>query len=331
MALISYLAVLQFFISLASAFDPVVYPASIDTQCHSAGDAVFDDELLEALTAAHQRLPPQGCLRATRVSCADILYCNSSASSGYYQIQAANGSQVQVYCDMEGANCGGEGGWTRVFRLNMTDPSSQCPTGFSLTTQNGIRFCTRSNTGVGCTGINTDNYGLNYTQVCGFARGYAFNTPDAFGIHNPRTSSEPLSGNYVDGVSITYGTPPNHLWTYAAGVSEDSGFNVNFACPCNTDGVPSTVPSYVGSDYYCEAGAAGDTVANRQGWITTDPLWDGMLCRGTEGPCCVSPTLPWFMRNMLNPTNDDILIRVCLDQGASDETIGLEQVEIYIK
>ena len=112
---------------------------------------------------------------------------------------------MQVYCDMEGANCGEEGGWTRVFRLNMTDPSSQCPTGFSLTTQNNIRFCTRSNTAAVCTGINTENFGHNYTQVCGFVRGY---TPDA----------KPLSGNYVDGVSITYGTPPNDLWTYATGV-----------------------------------------------------------------------------------------------------------------
>ena len=89
-----------------------------------------------------------------------------------------------------------------MFQLNMTDPSSQCPTGFSLTTQNGIRLCIRSNTTAGCTGINTENIGHPYTQVCGFARGYSFETPDAF---SHRTSSEPLSGNYVDGISITYG------------------------------------------------------------------------------------------------------------------------------
>ena len=197
----------------------------------------------------------------------DILSCNPSASSGYYQIQTANGGLVQVYCDMEGANCGGEGGWTRVFQLNMTDPSSQCPTGFSLTTQNGIRFCT---TAVGCTEINTENIGHNYTQVCGFARGYSFNTPDAFG---GRKSSEPLSGNYVDGVSITYGTPPNHLWTYAAGLSED-GAHSGLSCPCNTNGL-NNVPSYVSSNYYCEAGASPTTVPL---WYTDDPLWDGMLC-----------------------------------------------------
>ena len=134
----------------------------------------------------------------------------------------------------------------------------------------------------------------------------SFNSPDAFGTGS---SSEPLSGNYVDGVSITYGSPPNHLWTYAAGLSEDGGHNVNFACPCNTNGVPGTVPSY------CEAVISGDTPSIRPGWITDDPLWNGMLCRGTEGPCCTSTSLPWFNRNMLNPTADDILIRLCVDQS----------------
>ena len=76
-------------------------------------------------------------------TCIDILRCNSSASSGYYQIQAANGSNVQVYCDMEGTNCGGEGGWMRVTHLNMADTSNHCPDDFLLKTINSKRFCIR--------------------------------------------------------------------------------------------------------------------------------------------------------------------------------------------
>ena len=209
-----------------------------------------------------------------------------------------------------------------MFRLNMTDPSSQCPTGFRLITQNGIRFCSRSFTAAGCTGINTENIGHNYTQVCGFARGYSYGSPDALAAIG-RTSELPtLSGIYVDGISITYGAPPNHLWTYAAGFREDGA-----ACPCNTN-CGHISPSYVGSDYYCESGASGDPQPK---WNIDDPLWDGMLCRGTEGPCCTSTSLPWFIRNMLNPTADDILIRVCLDQPCYNENVGLEHVEIYIK
>ena len=81
---------------------------------------------------------------------------------------------------------------------------------------------------LGCTGRSTDSIPHSYTQVCGFVRGYSFVGPDAFGAFG-RTSSEPLSGNYVDGVSITYGTPLNHLWTYAAGNSESGGGTQN--CP----------------------------------------------------------------------------------------------------
>ena len=134
-------------IGAGNAFDPVVYPAGIESssssECHS-DDALFDDaQLMDAIVTAQQWLPPPGCLRTTHHSCADILRCNQSASSGYYDIQAANGSLVQVYCDMEGTNCGGEGGWTRVAYLNVTDTSSQCPTNFSIALVNNTRFCIR--------------------------------------------------------------------------------------------------------------------------------------------------------------------------------------------
>ena len=109
---------------------------------------------------------------------------------------------------------------------------------------------------------------------------------------------------------------------------ENGGVYVQFGCPCNTNGVPDNIPSYVGSDYYCEAGA---TNLQPSRWYTDDPLWDGMLCRGTEGPCCTSTSLPWFNRNMLNPTDDDIMIRVCLNQLSIDENVGLEHIEIDIK
>ncbi len=62
-------------------------------------------------------------------SCSAILSRTPSASSGYYNIQVANGSVLSVYCDMEGSRCDGEGGWTRVAYLNMTEPGAVCPQG----------------------------------------------------------------------------------------------------------------------------------------------------------------------------------------------------------
>ena len=54
---------------------------------------------------------------------------NQSAPSGYYSITTANGSAVQVYCDMEETHCGGEGGWTRVNYINKTQAGAICPLG----------------------------------------------------------------------------------------------------------------------------------------------------------------------------------------------------------
>ena len=85
------------------------------------------------------------------------------------------------------------------------------------------------------------------------------------GCPDSRTAS--LSGNYVDGVSIIHGTPPTHIWTYAAGASVS---NSKYGCPCNTEpGVQP--PTFVGSDYYCETGTT-----QSGSWCTNDPLWDGM-------------------------------------------------------
>ena len=59
-------------------------------------------------------------LLVRNASCISILNGNPSAPSGYYHITTTNGSCVEVYCDMEGTNCGGEGGWTWVAYVNMT-------------------------------------------------------------------------------------------------------------------------------------------------------------------------------------------------------------------
>ena len=47
----------------------------------------------------------------------------------------SNGTAVQVYCDMDRVcGCNSTGGWTRVAYLNMTDPSQQCLSAWTLQT-----------------------------------------------------------------------------------------------------------------------------------------------------------------------------------------------------
>ena len=73
-------------------------------------------------------------------------------------------------------------------------------------------------------------FGLTYSLVCGYVRGYLLETVDAFADSHRESRNPPLSGNYVDGVSISYGNPPAyHLWTYAAGVAEQDYYGLAVA------------------------------------------------------------------------------------------------------
>ena len=120
-------------------------------------------------------------------------------------------------------------------RLNITSQSDQCPANFKTTTANGTSFCIRNTTEGGCGPMLFESHGHTYSSVCGHIQGYSYNTASAFNTE-PDT---PLNGHYVDGVSITYGTPPTHIWTYAAGnvVSENSVHG----CPCNVNRSNSTI------------------------------------------------------------------------------------------
>ena len=66
-----------------------------------------------------------------------------------------------------GYTCGGTGGWRRVVYLNMTDPSTNCPSGWSLV-QNPKRVCITGRSG--CTSEFFPVNGGPYNQVCGRIR-----------------------------------------------------------------------------------------------------------------------------------------------------------------
>ena len=119
-------------------------------------------QLVTALKQVKQQLGPPGCNPSrNRSSCLEILQCFPSASSGYYQIQIANNSYVQVYCDMEGTNCGGERGWMRVAYVNMTQAGATCPQGLTQRTVSGLTLCGRNSSG--CDGTVFSTFGLNYS------------------------------------------------------------------------------------------------------------------------------------------------------------------------
>ena len=261
-------------------------------------------------------------------SCAELAEREPGISSGNYWILNSTQSPVQVFCEMgqvfpAGLNI--TGGWVRVANLNMTDPDQQCPGNLQLSYTNPIRLCGRS-TG-GCDSVTFTTYGVQYRQVCGRVRGYQFASPDAFyHCRCPCTIDDP----YVDGVSITHGASPRkHIWTYAAGLLEDSASDgLTATCPCTGHG--ASPPNFVGSDYYCESGI------DRFPWYphilhTNDALWDGQDCGGLERTCCDPPNLPWFCKELPQSTTDNLEVRICGDQSLADEDTPIDLVQLYIQ
>ena len=150
---------------VVSGFTPVIYSSeSSSTECGQS-DPLQDDQLMEALSKIHQELGPPGCNPPRNRSCQEILHCFPSAPSGYHEIRVPNGSLVQVYCDMEGTNCGGQGGWMRVAHVNMSQSGASCPQGLTQKNMSGLTLCGQSATG--CQGTLFSALGLSYSQVCG--------------------------------------------------------------------------------------------------------------------------------------------------------------------
>ena len=218
--------------------------------------------------------------------------------------------------------CGG-GLWYRIAHLNMSDPSQQCPSAWREVTMDGIRVCARPNSTEGsCPGV-LYHASRQYSKVCGRVIGYQFGSPSAF-----ENEHLIIDEAYVEGVSITHGrNPRKHIWSYAAGSSEQNGCS-NSKCPCNGGREP---PSYVGNNYYCESAYNG-TCYVIDTFFPDDPLWDGQQCDNDEGTCCTGTnTLPWFSVDLPDSTSDDIEVRICHDQDTTDEDTPIQLLELYIQ
>ena len=239
-------------------------------------------------------------------SCKELHEGNPTAPSGYYWVNTSTGP-LQVYCQMETNNCGNiTGGWTRVARINMSDPEQTCPSSLRTLTA-PLRMCAGGRS-AGCSSVQYPTLGLNFTQVCGQAIGYMYQSTD--GLDAPYTSKS-IDNPYVDGLSITYGSPRHHLWTYAAG-------HVG-RCLCHPASFASPPPSFVGQHFYCDG--------NNGNWDYS--LWDGEGCPAGN-TCCDPPNLPWFHRTLDTATTDDIEVRWCRDQPVSDENLAVVLLELYV-
>ena len=254
-------------------------------------------------------------------SCEQIKTLLPTSPSGYYIL--GNGSSTYTaYCNM-GTLCGSGGGWTRLAYLDMSDATQNCPSGFTLCQSGGVRACGRTNSGAGCVSVTYPSNGISYSQICGRVIGYQYRSTDAF--HGPSD----LNSYYVDGVSITRGSPRQHVWTLANGITDSYNNNPQWICPCS-NGSSQTVPSFVGNHYFCESGNHASS------WFsilyTSDPLWDGQGCGVLEATCCAASGIPWFHRDYGNATTTDYIeLRVCSNQENTNEDTPVSFYEIYVK
>ena len=257
-------------------------------------------------------------------SCNDVYQINNAArgSSGNYWINTTSGIQ-QVYCDME-LECGGhKGGWMKIVDLDASR-GDDCPTGWTKITT-PVAACIAPSSIAGCYSTNFSSLDVTYSKVCGMAVGYQKSTTDAFAALF--FSERSLNGPYVDGISITYGTPRKHIWTYGIGNSDnyDSLPTYSTNCPCSE--FPGTSPpSFVHDNYYCESGS----LLIGSGYHTSDPVWDGEDC-SINNSCCSQPSLPWFYRQLPLTTSEDIETRICRDEASSNEDVLIKELQLYVQ
>ena len=223
--------------------------------------------------------------------------------------------------------CNGAPGWKRIAFINMTDTSYSCPTGLNLTSYSK-RTCGRSHfDSNGCSSTTFDVGGLPYSQVCGRIKGYQFGLTDAFWQY-----LQGIDGQYVDGISLTHGRSGSreHIWTFAAGLTESNQNNdlIRYRCACDTSN-NDRVPSFVGSDYFCESGL-NSAWSGQAIFFPDDPLWDGQNCIDNS-TCCEFNNPPWFTKTLNASTTDDIELRICNSDPKQREDVPLELIELYVQ
>ena len=239
--------------------------------------------------------------------------------------QIANSAILAAIATGHIHTCNGTSGWRRVAFINVTDTSYNCPTGLNLTSYSK-RTCGRSHTtqrGYSSTIFSVG--GLPYSRVCGRIRGYQFGATAAFHYLN-----QGIDSYYVDGISLTHGGAGSrqHIWTFAAGLTEGSTDFPTAKCPCDINDY-NRVPAFVGDDFFCESGLHS-AWSNHYILYPDDVLWDDQNCT-SNSTCCQLNNPPWFSKNLISATTDDIELRICTSSTPSFEDVPIELIELYVQ
>ena len=227
-------------------------------------------------------------------------------------------------------SCGGTGGWRRIVYLDMTDPHTTCPSGWSMTGYSK-RTCGRNSTGYRtCSSATFPVSGGEYSRVCGRIKAYQWGQTIAFYSYHHEIVTT-IDGPYACGVIVTYGTPRKHIWTFVVGQTERSPTLRSGVCPCDATST-IRIPPFVGNDYFCESGVNEHWYSGRPRYIlhSNDTLWDGEDCLPSS-TCCSQRNPPYFTKQLPTPTTADIEARICLYDLLQYANLAVELVELYVQ
>ncbi len=218
--------------------------------------------------------------------------------------------------------------WKLVAYFNFSH--QECPSTWSTNTEQ-VRGCVAAQTEAGCSSAYYSVGNYSYNRVCGRIVGYQKGSTDAFNFWYDHPNVVGLEDAYVDGASLTHGTPGfrEHIWTFAAGYSE-SHHVPGALCDCTNTNVhwPHQVPSFIQNNYFCETGGTTAMVTGESTFYN-DPLWDGEGC-GPASTCCQKNNPPWFCVSLPQMTSDDLELRLCRDEERDIEDVIISFIELYI-
>ena len=225
---------------------------------------------------------------------------------GVYNIRNFDGTHTQSFCKL---NCSNPfQGWRRIAYLDMSSShTSSCPEGF--VSGNDPSACVRGSSSPGCSSVIYHNHNLTtYSKVIGHVYAIPYHSLDGFAkFGDDRPDFPTLDQNYVDGVSITHGTPRQHIWTVT--------FSANhIALNCST--CFRNKPSFVSNHYSCEELLLVNC-SNDQ-------------CRNAGQRQCVANE-EFFYRDLPHATSDDLEVRVCRDETRGNEDISISLLEVYVQ
>ena len=319
--IILVMSVLFFTLEFCGAQQPRTVPVKVLTSEHD-GTCPPESHVTNAVNELRDTLIYYGLTEDHPASSCEILPSNTP--SGYYWI-GTQGSSVRVYCNMNATSGNLTRGWMRVAYIDMRNTSHQCPNGLTLLSRNSPprRVCDINI--YGCVSKNFSVHGVEYSRVYGRIVGYQKSASAAF-YYSSRNIDQP----YVFGVSLTHGqSPRKHIWTFAGAADETTGSST-WKCPCSNINISPAprVPSFVGSDYFCDTALSVPFRSVPRVFQPADPLWDGKGC-GPTNTCCTFNNPPWFFKDLPSPTSDDIEMRMC--RPDSDGQTPFEIVELYIQ